>query len=114
MASEANKISLRGQIVGLHRVGYSEREISRQLGVSRPTVHLWVTRYEEEGNLRSRHRGGHPKSTTEDQDQRIVGLSREAPHTPATRIPALLDLQCSVSTVKRRLSRAGRRGKFWQ
>lgn len=105
---EAQAVAHRGQMIGLHRAGKSIMAISREMGVSAPTVRRWVRRYHEEDNLSTRARSGRPRVTPPETDRRIVELSRGNPMSPATDIVRQLNVDCHVETVRRRLKEAGR------
>ena len=98
---------MRGSIIALHELGLSKTAIANRLGLTRVTVRKWIRRYEEEGDLNSRHRPGAPHCTTQHQDEEIIGSAIETPLTTAVAITSNLQLRCSVDTVRNRLSTAG-------
>ncbi|CAG9783802.1 unnamed protein product [Diatraea saccharalis] len=58
-------------------------EISRELGLTRPTVGLWVNRFEEEGHVDARSRQPeHSYLISAEQSQRMVNVYATAPFTP--------------------------------
>ncbi|CAF3669016.1 unnamed protein product [Rotaria socialis] len=98
---------MRGSIIALHELGLSKTAIANRLGLTRVTVRKWIRRYEEEGDLNSRHRPGAPHCTTQHQDEEIFESAIETPLTTAVAITSNLQLRCSVDTVRNRLSTAG-------
>lgn len=66
----------RARIVALAADGLANAQIARRLGVSRPTVILWRTRYADGGldALADRHRSGRPREI--DQDMRLDIVAR--------------------------------------
>ncbi|KAK4301123.1 hypothetical protein Pmani_026706 [Petrolisthes manimaculis] len=98
-----NRVALRGRIVGMHESGKTAAEISRELGVTKDTVYLWIRRWQEEGNLTDRRRQGRPRETTNDQDEEIREAAEANPFTNAVAITEDLNLPVSGRTVRRRL-----------
>ena len=107
---EIQRFTKRGQIIGLHRNGYSKKAIAEILGINIKTVNRWVKRYDEEGIGKRKASGAPPKVTTPEMDQRIVNLSIENPHKSSGQIRAELGLGVSNDTVRMRLHAAGRHG----
>jgi len=77
------RIVLRAQIVRYYLGGKHKREISRQLGVSRPTIDLWLKRYSSlglDGLLRDAPRPGrHPTISPELEECVVHATLREKP-----------------------------------
>jgi transposase len=69
MPTAPQRLVLRSRIVLMLADGCPAREVSRRLGVSRPTVALWRQRYEQEG----------PEALTRDRPGRGRKSSRIAP-----------------------------------
>ncbi|KAK4303652.1 hypothetical protein Pmani_019425 [Petrolisthes manimaculis] len=93
-----NRVALRGRIVGMHESGKTAAEISRELGVTKDTVYLWIRRWQEEGNLTDRRRQGRPRETTNDQDEEIREAAEANPFTNAVAITEDLNLPVSGRT----------------
>ncbi|KAK3887591.1 hypothetical protein Pcinc_008295 [Petrolisthes cinctipes] len=85
-ANKPEVIHERGQIIGRYKAGQSLSQISREMGLSRNTVKLWVQRYEAEGHVMTRMRPGRPRLTTPEQDAMIVAAAHESPLTTAIQI----------------------------
>lgn len=100
-------VSLRGQYVGMREAGLSISEIARQMGVSRPTVRLWLERYDTSGSLKDLPRSGRPRVTNAAENERIVRDIAEHPFTNAVAVRSRLQLDVSVRTVRRRLHESG-------
>ncbi|KAK3893716.1 hypothetical protein Pcinc_002477 [Petrolisthes cinctipes] len=64
-ANKPEVIQERGQIIGRYKAGQSLSQISREMGLSRNTVKLWVQRYEASGHVMIRMRPGRPRLTTQ-------------------------------------------------
>lgn len=101
----------KGRIIALYEDGYSISAISRALGYSKSTVHLWVKRMGDEGHVNCRRRSGRPRSTTEVEDQSILRCCDEDPFRTSTEIKNILKLNVSRSTIRRRLNKEGRHGR---
>ncbi|CAG9793046.1 unnamed protein product [Diatraea saccharalis] len=81
-------------------------KISRELGLTRLTVRLWVNRFEEEGHVDARSRQPeHSYLISAKQSQRMVNLYATAPFTLMRTFAEEFD--CSVRTIQRTLHRAG-------
>ena len=69
----------RSMIVGYHEAGKSINEMSRLMGVSKPTVRLWIKRHEEEGHVETKPRSGRPRKITPQEDALVLTAARRAP-----------------------------------
>lgn len=69
MKSSANT---RAAIIALHDVDFSNGEIARQVGVSKPTVARWIERHVETGDTLHKCGVGRPRCTTPAQDNAIA------------------------------------------
>ena len=94
--------ALRGQIVGRRKSGMSISQISRDMGISRPTVSLWLQREQESGNLQTLPKSGRPRLTTPGEDQRIVEYANDKPFTNSIEAQNALQLNISAKTIRRR------------
>ncbi|XP_049766892.1 rabankyrin-5-like isoform X5 [Schistocerca cancellata] len=97
----------KGRILALYQDGYAIRAISRALGFSKSTVHLWVKRMAKEGHVTCRRRSGRPRITTEDQDKSIRRCVDEDPYRTRKEIKNMLHLSVSKETIRRRLIEQG-------
>lgn len=71
----AQRVVERAKIVLASHAGHSGNTICQTVGVSRPTVTLWLDRYEVEGVeglLADRSRSGRPKSVTPEMEAEII------------------------------------------
>jgi transposase len=71
----AQKVVLRANIVLKMMEGLSKKKIAEQLGTTRPTVYVWIKRYEKlgiEGLLRDAWRPGRKPKITEEKEKAIV------------------------------------------
>lgn len=109
-------IETRARICFLREMNVSNREIARQLNISECCVRRTIKRKEETGGLESRKRSGRPRSMTERDEQYIRVISLRNRRLTAPQITAEFNLQrrqpVSVSTVKRRLIKAGLKGRI--
>ena len=98
----------RAQIVVLHKTGLSQRQISKQLVISKLSIQSAIKNFKTDGFYGDRKKTGRPwKTTTRDNytTKRIVARS---PTSSCKKIRANLlrkGTSVSVSTVSRRLSR---------
>jgi transposase len=74
-------VACRARMVLLRDDGYSPVEIARLAGVSKPTVYLWLSRYDEAGpdGLVNRVSSGRPPEVSDRTRARIVALTRQSP-----------------------------------
>lgn len=101
------KVTRRGQIIGMRQAGKSVTEISHELGISRSTVYLWIQRWEAEGNIVDKNRPGASRKTNQATDAAILDEAKNNPITNAVHIRDVLQLEISARTVRRRLHENG-------
>lgn len=65
-------LQIRGIIIGLHKSGKSNREISRIQKIPRQTVDYIVKKFAAEGTICNKRRSGRPRATTSTEDLSIV------------------------------------------
>ena len=100
-----------GKAIALLDNGFSMRQVSQQLGVSKSVVHRIQRRHQQTGSTAERPRSGRPRQTCEREDRLI---ERQAvTERPATLSKIRQNLRqathtnVSVSTVSRRLHEVG-------
>lgn len=94
----------RGEILRLFREeGLSERRIARYLRLSPSIVHYWIQKEGQKGKR------GRPRVTDARTDTTMFEESMSNPFKPAVDLRIDLRLDCSVSTVRRRLKEKGLR-----
>lgn len=95
--------------------GDSHRSAAAQFGVSRNAVDRLVLRYRATGSYKNGKSTGRPKVTSLRQDRALVKMSHDNPRSTAVDLNAHMktfyNVQCSVSTTKRRLKAAGLFGR---
>lgn len=92
----------RSSIITLHDVGFSNGDIARQIGVSKPTVARWIQRYIETGDTMHKLGAGRPRCTTPAQDAAIANIIDNAPFTTAPAIRHQIGLPCTSQTIRNR------------
>lgn len=100
----------RGRIIGMSQSGMSEEDIANFLDTSTKTVRHWISKFAEEGEeglIDHRKRNRAPNCTTEEEDDLIVAAMDENPFQPADRVLETVGLDVNVSTIYRRLQKAG-------
>ena len=71
----AYKVVMRARIILAFMAGLKKMEISEKLGTTRPTVYLWIKRYQERGIeaiLKDASRPGRLAKITEEKEKEIV------------------------------------------
>lgn len=71
----AQKVVLRANIILKVMEGLPKKQIAKQLGTTRPTVYLWITRHDRlgiEGLLRDASRPGRKAEITEEKEKAVV------------------------------------------
>ncbi|XP_064115104.1 uncharacterized protein LOC135221216 [Macrobrachium nipponense] len=96
-------LSLRSSIINLHEAHVSIGDIPRQLSIHRTTVHRWIRRQRERGNLPILTRSRRPQCTTVEEDHRIIEAARQTPLTTAVAIKREHGLQLDAQTIRNRL-----------
>ena len=102
-ANSAAVITSRTRIIALWECNLPVAEIARRTGLHRSTIYKWITRWQQEGSLKTRPRSGRRRATTPDQDQRIAQASQRNPFTSAIQLTRDLQLNCNPQTTRRRL-----------
>jgi transposase len=72
----------RARIVLASAAGLKNEEICSSVGVSPPTVTLWLNRYQESGVpglLRDKQRSGRPKGISPEKEAEVVRMTQQAP-----------------------------------
>src|SRR4030042_3527570 len=72
------KVVLRANIILKIMEGLQKKRIAEQLGTTRPTVYLWINRYEKggiEGLLKDASRSGRKPIITEEKEHAIVDMT---------------------------------------
>src|SRR5690349_20664881 len=91
-------------IITLHNVGWTGRDIAREIRCSENTVSLWWSRWKETRSLEDSERSGHPRCTTDATDQ-LIGLHTwEHDDQPARVVLRELGLRVNWRTVRRRMN----------
>lgn len=81
----------RGSIVSLLREGRSVSYVASSLGMDRKTVTLWRDRFAETGHVKRAIGSGRPKSTTVEEDRRLLTAAKAKPMTTAQEIAGEFD-----------------------
>jgi transposase len=97
----------RAAIITLHQVGWTGRDIAKELHCSENTVSLWLNRWKEDHSLLDKERSGRPRCTTDDLDQDIMIYSDSHVNKLPKDLVRELDLPVSARTVRRRLNEIG-------
>ncbi|KAG0727317.1 hypothetical protein GWK47_034901 [Chionoecetes opilio] len=82
---------LRGAL-GMWEAGVKIKDISQVLGVSKVTMQRWFTRWQNDGNVKTKSRTGKPRVTTPEEDIRIVAAAQESSKVTAVDITRNLHL----------------------
>lgn len=107
-------VETRGIIIGLHKAGKSNRQIAKDLKISRRTVDYNVKKFTTQGKVTNNPRQGRPRITNSRDDLNIIIKSKRNRRLTAPEITAQINESrnkpISLSTVKRRLLDAGLKG----
>ena len=94
---------LRGKIINLHEAGIKKTSIATQLNINVKTVDLWIRREKEEGNLFPKKGKPRDRCTSYEDDKKIIDFVKENPLTTRAEILREVEVNCSASTITRRL-----------
>ena len=100
----------RGEIIGLHKLGISNRAIAETLHFSRRTVDGIVAQYLETGTTSPKKSSGRPRSLKNNELGIMVEESKKKPELTATEIAMDEELNpynVSSRTIQRRLKEQG-------
>ncbi|CAK9805030.1 hypothetical protein ANTQUA_LOCUS4340 [Anthophora quadrimaculata] len=107
---------MRALTMSHHSTGKSNREIAKLLKLNHRTVDYNVKKYEGTGSLSNKKRSGWPKITTPAEDRTITIISKRNRSKTALEITAEINISrsepVSLTTVKRRLRKAGLHGRI--
>lgn len=108
--------STRSIILFLHQKGFSQRDIAKEIKVSRGAVRNTINIFQESGGLESRKPPGKPRATSKREDSILYRMSIRDRRLTAPELTARLNETkvnpVSVSTVKRRLKDRGLNGRI--
>ena len=96
------------QIVALHKYGLSQRQISKQLSISKSSIQRAITKFKNKGIYGNRKKSGKPRKTASRDD---TSMKRAVPQSPTSfckkiRFHLLLKgTNASISTISSRLSK---------
>lgn len=96
-----------GQIVALHDVGWSMRQIAKKMGRTHPCIMKFLKKYKARGTCTRVVGSGRPRLTTPRDDRRFVAIARAKRNISARHIAFEADIDVSKQTVIRRLGEAG-------
>ena len=98
------------EIIVLHQQGQNYSRISRETRVSRHCVTTTIGRWIQGGRQDPTHRPQYQRqktATRDNEDDELIQLCRDEPFLTPRELRARLGLECSLSTVKRRLRANG-------
>lgn len=83
----------KGRIISLRKDGHHKlADIARLVDTSIQTVHKWVQKYEQDGNVERKLVPGRPRITTAQQNNAMVEYLKENPFSTAVRASALQNI----------------------
>ena len=94
----------RTQIVTLHQHGLSQRQISKDLGISRTSVQRAIKKFLLEGIYENRKKSGRPRKTSQRNDHTMKRIVACSPTSSCKKIRSNLlenGVDISLSTVSR-------------
>lgn len=110
-------LSIRLQELIVHQVrkGKSYQEVAELFKISKSGVSHVMTRFHQRGGVEVRKQSGRPRKTTFRQDQALINISKNNPRMDASSLNAQMkqfySVNCSNSTIKRRLRQNGLFGR---
>lgn len=103
-------IEILNQAIGLKKAGKSQREIAKELNISKSCVQNAIVRHEERGTLVHKSGGGRKRVTTVREDRSIARIATQNKTKPLSAIHADVkqsDIDLSISTLCRRMKEMG-------
>ena len=95
-------------IVAFHKNGLSQRPISKQLSISKPSIQRAITKFKNERIYGNRKKSGRPRKTNSRDDtsiKRAVACSSTSSCKKTRSHLLLKGINVSISTISRRLSK---------
>ena len=96
------------QIVALHKNGLSQCQISKQLSISKSSIHRVITKFKNEKIYGNRKKSSRSRKTTSQDDNFIKHTVAQSPVSSCKKIRSHLLLKGtndSISTISHRLSK---------
>jgi transposase-like protein len=106
MARQHKAPEQKAYILGLIANGAQVAEVARESGVARSTIYAWMERMEA-GSLQRKVTVQPKRATTNAEDAALVAESQRNPFHTARQVLAVVNTNCSVKTVQRRLRDVG-------
>jgi transposase len=99
----------RAKIISLIEMDVSEARVATQLGIPKSSVNFIVRRWRESGLLERKAGLGHPRTSTEEEDQTLVRVIENRSFLSAVDALGLTNFPASVHTARRRIRAANLR-----
>ena len=96
----------RAEIVAFHKNGLSQRQLSKQLNISKSSIQRAITKFKNEGIYGNRKKNGRPRKTTSRDDTSMKRAVTRSPTNSCKKIrPRFLlkGANVSISTISRQL-----------
>ena len=101
----------RARVIALREVGWSFPKIAMEISKSERTCKNIFRQYKINGSHKKKTRKSHNRATTPEEQQLIIDKATNEPTKSADAIKDELSLECSKTTIKRRLNQAGLHGR---
>jgi transposase len=99
--------TLKIKVVEMTASGKSVVQISRDLGISRPTVYRWIKRWKEKQCLDERKRSGPLRSLTVEQVESATSTIQQNPAITANALIKEINVNCSPRSLTKHLNTNG-------
>jgi transposase len=95
----------RGEIIGLHKGGFSQRKITEILNIPKSTVGDVIKKYNDQGLTTTASRSGRPKILTERDERHLINLVKENRNKTLEELTENFNTNMSISVSKRAVQR---------
>jgi transposase len=104
-------VGQRWAIITLHKEQHDDSYIAQRVPCDVRSVHHWISRFEQHGNVDDEPRSGRKRKSTAEQDEQMEQEAIKTKFTTPRRIKRKLQLDVSSRTIDRRLQEVGLFGR---
>jgi transposase len=101
MGKKAVSVETKWQVIGMHKLNVSNREIGRRLNISEFCVRTTIKNFEASGSVNDKPRSGRPRKLSTRDENMLYTLSRRNPKAGVSELSAQINDSLVNKTVSR-------------